>query len=164
VREAQEYDEAAVAKAGAGAHAGCPGRAARAIKTASTGEITLHGVPSRLMQWPCQIKLVPPNAPYFDHAELLIAADCTAFAYGNIHADFINGRITLIGCPKLDAVDYAEKLLTIIKANAIKGITVLRMEVPCCGGLENAVKRAIRESGKDVPLEVVTVSTDGRIL
>ena len=118
---------------------------------------------SQLRQWPCQIKLVPPNAPYFDGARLLIAADCTAFAYGSFHDDMLRGHITLIGCPKLDEGDYAEKLTAIIKNNDIKSVKVVRMEVPCCGGIENAVKRALQASGKFIPWQVVTVTTDGRI-
>lgn len=119
---------------------------------------------SKLAQWPCQIKLVPLQAPYFNDAELLVAADCTAYAYANIHRDYMNGRVTLIGCPKLDAIDYSEKLMEIIKANDVKSITVLRMEVPCCGGLEMAVKKAIQNSRKSIPCQVVTVSIDGKIL
>lgn len=116
------------------------------------------------VQWPVQIKLVPINAPYFDNANLLIAADCTAYAYENFHKEFSHNRITLIGCPKLDAVDYAEKLTSIIAGNNINSVTVVRMEVPCCGGIENAVKRALQASGKFIPWTVVTISTDGRIL
>ena len=116
------------------------------------------------MQWPVQIKLVPVNAPYFDGANLLIAADCTAYAYANFHNEFIRNRITLIGCPKLDEGDYAEKLTAIIANNNIKSVTIVRMEVPCCGGIENAAKRAIQASGKFLPWQVVTISTDGRIL
>ncbi len=119
---------------------------------------------SQLAQWPCQIKLVPPNAPYFDGADLLIAADCTAYAYGNFHTEFMRNRITLIGCPKLDAVDYTDKLTQILSQNSIKSIHVLRMEVPCCSGLEHAVKRALQNSKKSIPLSVVTISTDGKIL
>ena len=121
-------------------------------------------VSSRLSQWPCQIKLVPVNAPYFEDANLLIAADCTAFAYGNFHQDFIRNHITLIGCPKLDEGDYAEKLTQIIANNNVKSVKVVRMEVPCCGGIENAVKRALQASGKFIPWQVVTISTDGKIL
>ncbi len=121
-------------------------------------------VSSRLSQWPCQIKLVPVNAPYFEDANLLIAADCTAFAYGNFHQDFIRGHITLIGCPKLDAGDYAEKLTQIIGQNNIKSVKVVRMEVPCCGGIENAVTRALMASGKFIPWQVITVTTDGIIV
>ena len=121
-------------------------------------------VPSRLMQWPCQIKLVPVGAPYFDNCDLLIAADCSAYAYGNFHNDFMKGRISLIGCPKLDEGDYAEKLTAIIKNNNIKSVTIVRMEVPCCGGLENAVKRALMASGKFIPWQIVTLTTDGKVL
>ena len=145
---------------------GCPGSRAKAIRrdTAKVTVGSVGSVPSQLAQWPCQIKLVPVRAPYFDGANLLIAADCTAFAYGNFHADFMKNHITLIGCPKLDDGDYAEKLAQIIAYNDIKSVRVLRMEVPCCGGLENAVKRALMASGKFIPWQVVTVSTDGKIL
>ena len=115
-------------------------------------------------QWPVQIKLAPVNAPWFDGAHLLIAADCTAYAYGNFHEDFIRNRITLIGCPKLDGVDYTEKLTRILAENDAKSVTVVRMEVPCCGGIEQAVRNALMISGKWIPWQVVTVSTDGRIL
>jgi hypothetical protein len=111
-----------------------------------------------------QIKLAPVNAPWFDGAKLLVAADCTAYAYANFHQDFIKGRITLVGCPKLDAVDYSDKLTEILKHNDIRSITVVRMEVPCCGGIEQAVKKALLNSGKLIPWDVVIVSTDGRIL
>ena len=145
---------------------GCPGSRAKAIRrdTAKVTVGSVGSVPSQLAQWPCQIKLVPVRAPYFDGANLLIAADCTAFAYGNFHADFMKNHITLIGCPKLDDGDYAEKLAQIIAYNDVKSVRVLRMEVPCCGGLENAVKRALMASGKFIPWQVVTVSTDGKIL
>ena len=119
---------------------------------------------SQLGQWPCQIKLVPVNAPYFDKAKLLIAADCTAFAYASLHQDFMRGKITLIGCPKLDAVDYGEKLTEIIRKNDIQEVTIIRMEVPCCGGLEVAVKKAIQASGKFLPWHVVTIGIDGKSL
>ena len=119
---------------------------------------------SRLSQWPVQIKLVPVRAPYFDGADLLIAADCTAYAYGNFHNEFIRNRVTLIGCPKLDEGDYSEKLTEIIRENDIKSVTIVRMEVPCCGGLEFAAKKALQDSGKFIPWHVVTVSTDGRLL
>ena len=119
---------------------------------------------SQLSQWPVQIKLVPVNAPYFNGADLLIAADCTAYAYGDFHNRFIRNRITLVGCPKLDEVDYAAKLTEIIRGNDIKSVTVVRMEVPCCGGIENAVKRALQASGKMIPWSVVIISTDGRII
>ena len=118
---------------------------------------------SRLSQWPVQIKLVPVNAPYFDGARLLIAADCTAYAYAAFHERFIKGHITLVGCPKLDSVDYSEKLTEIIRSNDIKSVTVVRMEVPCCGGLELAAKKALRQSGKFIPWQVVTVTVDGRL-
>jgi hypothetical protein len=119
---------------------------------------------SQLAQWPCQIKLVPVNAPYFDGAKLLIAADCTAYAYANMHQDFMKGRITIIGCPKLDDVDYSEKLTQIISNNNIQSVTIVRMEVPCCGGLEYAAKTALQNSGKFIPWQVVTISIDGKIL
>lgn len=118
----------------------------------------------KLSQWPVQIKLVPVTAPYYENANLLIAADCTAYAYGNFHDDFIRKHITLIGCPKLDNVDYTEKLTQIIANNNIKSVTIVRMEVPCCGGIEHAVKNALQESGKFIPWNVMTISTDGRIL
>lgn len=121
-------------------------------------------VSSKLRQWPVQIKLAPINAPYFDGANLLIAADCSAYAYGNFHNDFIKNKITLIGCPKLDSVDYSEKLTAIIANNNIKSVTVVRMKVPCCGGIEYAVKTALQNSGKFIPWQVVTISTDGKIL
>ena len=145
---------------------GCPGSRAKAIRrdTAKVTVGSVGSVPSQLAQWPCQIKLVPVRAPYFDGANLLIAADCTAYAYGNFHADFMKNHITLIGCPKLDDGDYAEKLAQIIAYNDVKSVRVLRMEVPCCGGLVNAVKRALMASGKFIPWQVVTVSTDGKIL
>ena len=119
---------------------------------------------SQLSQWPVQIRLVPVNAPYFNGADLLIAAVCTAYAYGNFHNDFIRGRITLIGCPKLDQTDYAEKLTEILANNNIRSLTVVRMEVPCCGGIENAAKKALQESGKFIPWQVITISSDGRIV
>ena len=121
-------------------------------------------MPSQLSQWPVQIRLVPVNAPYFDGAKLLIAADCTAYAYANFHQKFIRGHIVLVGCPKLDDVDYADKLTEIIRQNDIRSVTVVRMEVPCCGGLERAAKTALQQSGKFIPWNVVTISTDGRIL
>lgn len=119
---------------------------------------------SQLTNWPVQIKLAPVNAPYFDEANLLIAADCSAYAYGNFHHDFVKNRITLIGCPKLDQVDYAEKLEQILTHNNILSITVIRMSVPCCGGIDFAVKRAVRESGKHIPLQTITISPDGNII
>ncbi len=117
-----------------------------------------------LRQWPVQIKLVPTNAPYFDGANLLVAADCTAYAYGNFHQEFIRNHITLIGCPKLDSVDYTDKLTAIIAGNDVKSVTVVRMEVPCCGGIEQAVRNALLTSGKFIPWRVVTISTDGKIV
>jgi len=119
---------------------------------------------SRLGQWPCQIKLVPTQAPFFDGAKLLIAADCTAYAYSNMHEEFMRGRTTIIGCPKLDDIDYSEKLTEIIANNDIKEVTIVRMEVPCCGGLEQAAKNALQASGKFIPWQVVTISRDGKIL
>ena len=119
---------------------------------------------SCLSHWPVQIKLVPVNAPYFHGANLLIAADCTAYAYGNFHEEFIRNRVTLIGCPKLDEGDWAEKLTQIIATNEIKSLTIVRMEVPCCGGIEHAAKRALQASGKFIPWSVVTVTVDGRLL
>lgn len=169
-REAPAYNEAAVRQAkmqkiGVKLPCGCPGTQSKAIKReAPTAYKTGVTVQSQLSQWPCQIKLVPVNAPYFDGTNLLIAADCTAYAYGNFHNEFIRNHITLIGCPKLDEGDYTEKLTQIIANNNIKSVKVVRMEVPCCGGLENAVKRALQESGKFIPWQVVTVSTDGKIL
>ena len=117
----------------------------------------------QLRQWPVQIKLAPINAPYFDGANLLVAADCTAYAYGNFHQDFMRGRVTLIGCPKLDMVDYAEKLTEILRRNDVRSLTVVRMEVPCCGGIEAAAKNALKASGKFIPWRVVTLSIDGKI-
>ena len=169
-REAPAYDEAAVKRAQAKKQAGklpcgCPGSQSKAIRRTSCEEApVVQRVSSQLQQWPVQIKLVPVNAPYFDNANLLIAADCTAYAYANFHQDFIRGKITLIGCPKLDEGDYAQKLSAIIANNNIKSVTIVRMEVPCCGGIENAAKRALQASGKFIPWQVVTISTDGRIL
>ncbi|MBE5776507.1 MAG: 4Fe-4S ferredoxin [Clostridiales bacterium] len=169
-REAPAYDEKAVLRAKAEKESkplpcGCPGSNAKALQRhVSCDAAPAAPVQSRLNQWPVQIKLAPVNAPYFDGAHLLIAADCTAYAYGDFHNRFIRNRITLIGCPKLDSVDYADKLTRILKMNNIKSLTVVRMEVPCCGGIEMAAKRALMESGKFIPWQVVTVSTDGRIL
>lgn len=169
VREAPAYNEAAVLKAKAEKEAsalpcGCPGTKAKAIKRESSQPFKAADIRSQLAQWPCQIKLVPVNAPYFDNANLLIAADCTAFAYGNFHQDFIRNHITLIGCPKLDEGDYSQKLTEIIRNNNIKSVKVVRMEVPCCSGIENAVKKALMQSGKFIPWQVVVISTDGKIL
>ena len=174
-REAPAYNEAAVLaskqqkRKGPEAktpHAGCPGTRVRQLAPAKTEGTSPHtpSAPSRLGQWPCQIQLVPVNAPYFNGAKLLITADCTAYAYANIHEDFMKGKVTLIGCPKLDSVDYSEKLREIIKNNDIKSVTILRMEVPCCGGLEMAAKKALQESGKFIPWQTITISIDGTIL
>ena len=170
-REAPAYDEEAVRRAQAEKAAnaaplpcGCPGSQSKALHRAESSVAPAQKAESQLRQWPVQIKLAPVNAPYFEGAKLLIAADCTAYAYGNFHQDFIRGHITLIGCPKLDEGDYTEKLTAIIANNNIRSVTVVRMEVPCCGGIETATKRAIQQSGKFLPWQVVTVSTDGRIL
>lgn len=166
-REAAPYDAAAVAAAKAGAaHAhptgGCPSAAARTLRPASApaGEARME---SQLVNWPVQIQLLPLRAPYLQGADVLIAADCTAFAYANLHADFLRGRVTLIGCPKLDGVDYAEKLAQVFLQNEIRSVTVLRMEVPCCGGLAAAVERALAASGRDIPLTVRIVGIDGTL-
>ena len=178
-REAAPYDEAAVLAAkqrkmqaaggcpGSAAHTlqgGCPGSQAKVLSGAMEAPAAPTAAPSRLRQWPVQIKLVPIEAPFFDGAKLLIAADCTAYAYAAFHERFIRGHITLVGCPKLDSVDYSEKLTEILRRNDIREVTVVRMEVPCCGGLEQAAKRALQASGKFLPWQVVTISTDGRIL
>ena len=173
-REAAAYDEQAVMEnkqrkmrnEGMTLPCGCPGSQSRNIQRqdAPAVETPQAQQTSRLSQWPVQIKLVPVNAPYFSGAKLLIAADCTAYAYAAFHQKFIRGHITLVGCPKLDDVDYSEKLTAIIRSNDIQEVTVVRMEVPCCGGLENAAKRALQASGKFIPWQVVTISTDGRIL
>ena len=144
---------------------GCPGMQSKSIQrernACSEPVVSVH---SQLSQWPVQIKLAPVNAPYFENANLLVAADCTAYAYGNFHNEFIRNHVTLIGCPKLDAGDYSEKLTEILANNNIKSVTVVRMEVPCCGGIEQAVKKALQISGRFIPWRVVTISTDGRIL
>ena len=150
---------------------GCPGTHARALKTehnaeaypANGQESKYAEIRSELSQWPVQIKLVPTSAPWLDGANLLVAADCTAYAYGDFHNKFIKNRITLIGCPKLDSVDYTEKLTEIIRNSDIKSVTVVRMEVPCCAGIENAVKTALRNSGKFIPWRVAIVSVDGQL-
>lgn len=179
VREAPAYDEAAVLRAKstqanpqtpkAPLPCGCPGTNSKRILRDTSSEDscalpTAAPVTSHLSQWPVQIKLVPVNAPYFDGANLLIAADCTAYAYGRFHEDFIKNRITLIGCPKLDEGDYADKLTAIIRDNNIKSVTIVRMEVPCCGGIEQAAKRALQASGKFIPWRVVVVTTDGQLI
>lgn len=172
-REALAYDEKAVMenqKKKNNLPCGCPGSSSKAINRKeneldeSKNKNGYENVNSKLSQWPVQIKLAPVNAPYFENAKLLIAADCSAYAYGNFHNEFIKDHITLIGCPKLDSVDYSEKLTAIIKENNIRSVKVVRMEVPCCGGIENAVKKAIFESGKFIPWQVVTISTDGKII
>lgn len=171
-REAAAYDKEAVQenmkkkmqKQGVSLHTGCPGSRLKQFDRQNRAVVTTENVESMLSQWPVQIKLVPVNAPYFDGANLLIAADCCAYAYGNFHNDFIRNKITLIGCPKLDDGDYSEKLGEIIASNDIKSVTIVRMEVPCCGGIENAAKKALKNSGKFIPWHVVTISTDGKIL
>ena len=182
-REAPAYDEAAV-KAAQAAKAseasgpdidaiirqtlggGCPGSQSKSLRRdpVASAPATAAACPSQLSNWPVQIKLAPVNAPYFNGANLLIAADCCAYAYGNFHQEFIKNRVTLIGCPKLDSVDYSEKLTQIIASNDIKSVTIVRMEVPCCGGIELAAKKALQASGKFIPWQVVTISTDGRKL
>ena len=172
-REAAAYDEQAVMenkqkkmrKEGMTLPCGCPGSQSRQIKREEEPHAGAQcaAQESRLSQWPVQIKLVPVNAPYFDGAKLLIAADCTAYAYAAFHERFMRGHITLVGCPKLDSVDYAEKLTEIIRENDVKSVTVVRMEVPCCGGLERAAVTALKNSGKFIPWQVVTVTLDGRL-
>lgn len=172
-REAAEYDEEAVLKSkkekmqthGKAIHEGCPGsRQRQLIREQVVEERQEREMSSQLSTWPVQIKLVPEHAAYFDNANLLIAADCTAYAYANFHNEFIHGKVTLIGCPKLDDVYYADKLTNIIKNNNIKSVTIVRMEVPCCGGLESAAVTALKLSGKFIPWQVVTISIDGKIL
>ena len=170
-REALEYNETEAKKNMAQVHeenlpCGCPGTHAKAISRdteTATAPITAAAT-TQLRQWPVQIQLVPVNAPYFENAHLLVSADCAAYAYGNFHVEYMKNRITIIGCPKLDESDYSEKLSTILRENAIKSVTVVRMEVPCCGGIENAVKTALQNSGKMIPWQVVTISTDGKIV
>ena len=165
-REAPAYNEAAVLAAKKAKEApvpcGCPGSACQRISHSAPTEDVY--VPSQLRNFPVQIKLMHPNAPYFEGADLLIAADCTAYSYGNFHHDFMLDKVTLIGCPKLDAVDYSEKLTPIFMHNNIRSITVTRMTVPCCGGLSHAVKTAVENSGKNIPLHIVTISPDGQII
>ena len=162
-------DTAASHASSAATSTGCPGSAASAITHDNFSESAAcdhsENIPiSALSNWPVQIKLAPIRAPYFDGAKLLIAADCTAYAYSRFHQDFIHGKITLIGCPKLDSIDYSEKLTEIIRNYDINSVTVVRMEVPCCGGIEHAVKNALQASGKFIPWQVTTISIDGRIL
>ena len=165
-REAADYDEEAVKKhmaAQGRVYKGrCPGNEAHVV-TPEAKKAAPQGEGSQLRQWPVQLKLVPPHAPYFNGARLLIAADCTAYAYARFHDDFIKGHITLIGCPKLDDIDYSEKLTEIIRQNAIQDVTIVRMEVPCCRGLEMAVKKALDQSGKSLSLQVRVIRPDGKI-
>lgn len=168
-REALAYNENAVTDAktknpSASLPCGCPGTLSKSLNRDNSASQRTSQNSSQLVQWPCQIRLVPVNAPYFDEANILVAADCTAYAYGNFHNDFIRNHITLIGCPKLDDGDYSEKMTAIIKNNNIKSIRIVRMEVPCCIGIENAVKKAIKDSGKFIPQQVITISTDGKIV
>ena len=165
-REAAPYDEAAVLankEKNSCLSGGCPGSMAKTLHRAQTAAADPTRQESQLRQWPVQIKLVPIQASWLNGAKLLIAADCTAYAYANFHQDFIKDHVTLVGCPKLDAVDYAVKLTEILKNNDIRSVTVVRMEVPCCGGIEFAVKKALQASGKFLPWQVVTISVDGQI-
>lgn len=169
-REAAAYDEAAV-KANMAkrdqslTHKGCPGSNAHILQHSKPLTTAVSSTPSsQLRQWPVQIQLVPITAPYFDNADVVIAADCTAYAYANFHQQFMRNKITLIGCPKLDQIDYSQKLTAILKANNIKSLTVVRMEVPCCGGLEHAVINALKASGVVIPWQVVTIATTGEII
>lgn len=181
-REAEAFDEAAVQKnmeanrmpkpnevtatPGHETPQGCPGSRMRALQPTPTAQAPSSAAssPSQLRQWPVQIQLVPINAPYFEDAHLLIAADCAAYAHGSFHAGFMQGKITIIGCPKLDEVEYSEKLTAILAQNHIKSVTVVRMDVPCCGGLANAAVSALRQCGKMIPWQVVTLSTNGEVL
>ena len=176
-REAPAYDEKAVKEAqekvflknqAASKHTGCPGSKSMQLQRPTAPEAGIPapnpGQMSALRNWPVQIKLAPVSAPYFNGAKLLIAADCTAYAYASFHQDFIRNKLTLIGCPKLDQVDYSEKLTAIIQGNDIQSVTIVRMEVPCCGGLEMAAKKALQNSGKFIPWQVVTISIDGKII
>jgi NAD-dependent dihydropyrimidine dehydrogenase PreA subunit len=172
-REAPEFDEVAVQERLAAAKApaapppmacGCPGTMAKEIKRNEQASVTAAAAAnSQLRQWPCQLQLVSASAPYFDNAHVLVAADCAAYAYANLHNEFMRNKITLIGCPKLDKADYTAKLTEILKLHEIKSLTVIRMEVPCCGGLVNAVKEALLQSGKMIPWQVVIIGTDGTI-
>ena len=179
-REAPAYDEAAVKEsqrkkaaqqqANVCSGGGCPGSKfvqlgnKEVVPSADTVYACNARPISRLAQWPVQIKLLPTKAPFYDGAKLLIAADCTAYAYANIHEEFMRGKVTVIGCPKLDDIDYSEKLTAIIRDNDIKSVTILRMEVPCCGGIQMAAQKALQNSGKFIPWQVITISRDGRIL
>ncbi len=161
-REALPFDEAAVL-ANQASPCACPGSASKTLNRPKVEAMPLSGMRSQLNQWPVQIKLVPVTAPYFDGANLLIAADCSAYAYANFHEEFIKNHVVVIGCPKLDFVDYQEKLTEIIRLNQIKRVTVVRMEVPCCGGIETAAVSALKNSGKFIPWQVVTITTEGEI-
>lgn len=167
-REALPYDHEAVAaamaarKQAAEPARSCPGGECKSVES-SAGEGAAK-LPGRLGHWPVQIKLLPVNAKFFDDAHILIAADCSAYAYGNFHEDFIKGRAVLIGCPKLDNYDYSEKLAAIFAANNVRSVTLARMFVPCCGGMEAAVKKALQSCGKNIPLRIVTIGADGAIL
>ena len=171
-REAAAYDAEAVRahqkhKNTAPLPCGCPGTQARELRPHTAAKASAPSpapTESQLRQWPVQIKLVPVQAPYYENAELLIAADCTAYAYAGFHQDFMKGKITLMGCPKLDSIDYTEKLTEIIRQNTIKNVTVVRMVVPCCGGIEQAVVNAVQNSGKKIPCQIITLSTQGKIL
>ena len=179
-REAPAYDEAAVKEsqrkkaaqqqANVCSGGGCPGSKfvqlgnKEVVPSADTVSACNTRPVSRLAQWPVQIKLMPAKAPFYDGAKLLIAADCTAYAYANIHEEFMRGKVTVIGCPKLDDIDYSEKLTAIIRDNDIKSVTILRMEVPCCGGIQMAAQKALQNSGKFIPWQVIAISRDGRIL
>jgi len=167
-REAAAYDEAAVLAAkdkGSCTTGGCPGSAPRTLQREASPREPIAYIPqSQLRTWPVQIKLAPMQASWMDGAKLLIAADCTAYAYANFHQEFIRDHVTLVGCPKLDGIDYSMKLTHILKNNDIRSVTVVRMEVPCCGGIEFAVKKALQNSGKLIPWSVVTISTDGKIV
>ena len=162
LREAPAYNELAVMEAKKQKGCNCPGSQTKTFE--KKHECTCISLESQLSSWPVQMKLVPINAPYFHQAELLIAADCSAYAYANFHQEFMRNHVTLIGCPKLDAIDYSEKLTEILTLNEIKTLTVARMEVPCCGGIEMAVKRALQACEKTIPLKIVTISTDGKIV
>ncbi len=168
-REAAAYDQEAVEHNKTNTQAdtlpcSCPGTQSKTIAKVDTNAPSNNEIVSQLSQWPVQIKLIPVNAPYFNNAHLLVSADCCAYAYGNFHNRFIKNKVTLVGCPKLDNVDYTDKLSQIIKNNNIKSVTVVRMEVPCCGGIENAVINALQNSDKMIPWQVITVSTDGKII
>jgi ferredoxin len=162
-REAMGYDEKAVAMAKAGHGGGCPGSTPRMMPRASDEAGPVADTASELRQWPVQIKLVPAAAPYFQGANLLIAADCAAYARAAFHTEFIRGKVALIGCPKLDGVDYSEKLTEIIRENDIQSVTAVRMEVPCCGGIEQAAAKAVKNSGKFIPWHIVTLTVGGDI-